>query len=454
MEMSRPLLGSSEGLERRHSETSVPPASMGTPSQTPDIQHSHFVIMYIDADGKLQIRTSDSIAGCGGAIFTPEVTDRFMELTAPNPQSNMQFAQSSQTSSPWAVQQSPEWFSTGQTRPAEMIPCEWQSNQSRRKRRDMKRTGMTRPVPKAASPPPSPPPGRTILRVGNQDLLRRYYEKAFEDFQQLNCRAIAKSYIKLVEPRKQVHFPYNGRKVIAGVSQRVDPEMTKPGWWPAGVLHREPDHLLKRDRLRLLVHILCEMKDSHGVTADKLREAGQDVRRQISPPNRLQVLDEIYFVRSMEERFINGEIDGNTLIQVTQTHLPDVVYREEELSSRVHAAPTFSLDDEDDNDHFSGQGSQLDEVDSFPLGNQMPPSPSPSSSQSSGPHSPTASFSSYPMSMAPQMMPQESPTARKSMAADQGYMPGYYGQQFMPTEKPPGYWSGISHVPHLPHFGY
>ena len=50
------------------------------------------------------------------------------------------------------------------------------------------------------------------------------------------------------------------------------------------------------------------MKDSHGVTADKLREAGQDVRRQISPPNRLQVLDDIYFVRQMEERFLNGEI--------------------------------------------------------------------------------------------------------------------------------------------------
>lgn len=166
-----------------------------------------------------------------------------------------------------------------------------------------------------------------MLRVGDRDLLRRYYEKAFEDFQQLNCRAIAKSYIKLVEPRKQVHFPYNGRKVIAGVSQRVDPEQTKPAWWPVGVLHREPDHLLKRgrqeqncahclsnhyshftDRLKLLVHILCELKDSHGVTADKLREAGQDVRRQITPGHRLQVLDEIYFVREMEERYLDGDL--------------------------------------------------------------------------------------------------------------------------------------------------
>lgn len=142
----------------------------------------------------------------------------------------------------------------------------------------------------------------------------------------MNCKAIAKSYIKLVEPRKQVHFPYNGRKVIAGVSRRVDPELTKPGWWPDGVEHREPDHLQKPggraqrqcllvsladmgvDRLRLLVHILCELKDSHGVTADKLREAGQDVRRQIDPETRLQILDEIYFVRQLEEQFLDGEI--------------------------------------------------------------------------------------------------------------------------------------------------
>lgn len=62
------------------------------------------------------------------------------------------------------------------------------------------------------------------------------------------------------------------------------------------------------DRLRLLVHILCELKDSHGVTADKLREASQDVRRQIDPETRLQILDEIYFVRQLEEQFLDGEI--------------------------------------------------------------------------------------------------------------------------------------------------
>lgn len=65
---------------------------------------------------------------------------------------------------------------------------------------------------------------------------------------------------------------------------------------------------LLEDRLKLLVHILCELKDSHGVTADKLREAGQDVRRQITPAHRLQVLDEIYFVREMEEKYLDGDL--------------------------------------------------------------------------------------------------------------------------------------------------
>lgn len=147
--------------------------------------------------------------------------------------------------SPFMTHSSPGLMRTGPAGPAEMIPCQF-LDQNKRRRRDSRRTSNAQPQYKPVSPTPTPRPGHTVLRVGDRDLLRRYYEKAFEDFQQLNCRTIAKSYIKLVEPRKQVHFPYNGRKVIAGVAQRVDPEQTKPAWWPVGVLHREPDHLLKR----------------------------------------------------------------------------------------------------------------------------------------------------------------------------------------------------------------
>lgn len=62
------------------------------------------------------------------------------------------------------------------------------------------------------------------------------------------------------------------------------------------------------DRIRLLVHILCELRESHGITADKLKDAGQDVRRQIMPAERIQVLDEIYYVRDMEELYLDGKI--------------------------------------------------------------------------------------------------------------------------------------------------
>ena len=87
-----------------------------------------------------------------------------------------------------------------------------------------------------------------MIPIIDPNLLRRYYDKAFRNLQQTNCRALAKAYVKLVEPRKQVYFPYNGRKFVAGVTQQFDPEATKPPWWPPGVSHREPDHLLKEGK--------------------------------------------------------------------------------------------------------------------------------------------------------------------------------------------------------------
>lgn len=94
---------------------------------------------------------------------------------------------------------------------------------------------------------------RATLFVRDQVFLRRYYEKAFENLQQINCRTIAKAYVKLVDPRKQINYPYNGRKVVAGKTLQHDPEVTKPPWWPSGVRHREPDHLFKAGEETLVV---------------------------------------------------------------------------------------------------------------------------------------------------------------------------------------------------------
>lgn len=82
------------------------------------------------------------------------------------------------------------------------------------------------------------------LSIGAERSLQLYYETAFENSQQTNRRVLVKAYIKLVEPRMQVSYPYNGRKV-SGKSQPLDPQATKPPWWPPGVSHWESDHLPK-----------------------------------------------------------------------------------------------------------------------------------------------------------------------------------------------------------------
>lgn len=111
--------------------------------------------------------------------------------------------------------------------------------------------------PWRSSPSSGPSIQRATLPIGQTKLLNTYYKRALEDFQQLNCRLIAKVFVKLVEPRKQVKFPYNGKRSLPGSSQvpgmdqaqaKSDPEKTKPGWWPEGVKHKEPDHLPKRGR--------------------------------------------------------------------------------------------------------------------------------------------------------------------------------------------------------------
>ena len=112
------------------------------------------------------------------------------------------------------------------------------------------------------------------LVIGNQAEVKSFYVTAFKNFQQLNCRVMAKEFIKCIEPSKQAKHPYCGK------------EKTKPNWWPSEVKHKEPDHLLKDsktdtnprylvgkavaekwlERVCLMVYILM----NRIVTADKL----------------------------------------------------------------------------------------------------------------------------------------------------------------------------------------
>lgn len=61
------------------------------------------------------------------------------------------------------------------------------------------------------------------------------------------------------------------------------------------------------ERVRLLVYLLCELRTTYGITARRLREADQPIRRQITPVERLQMMDELYEVREEEEKFLDGK---------------------------------------------------------------------------------------------------------------------------------------------------
>ncbi|OJJ48563.1 hypothetical protein ASPZODRAFT_130629 [Penicilliopsis zonata CBS 506.65] len=366
-----------------------PPPSIPVPRRPVDVPYPHFAMLYVDENGDLGFEGSPSVAGCGDMIFLEDSKERFLKSAALGLQSTSPNNANSVCDStlperpmmlfgyPYGMPASTGWYQGRIPSRQDLIPCEWQSQQNKRQKRSTRLPGTlalgtatatitatatatatdTLSTFSAASSSvssssssslsagsgdalrPCPVLRRSALQVSNTSLLHKYYEKAFDTFQQLNCRAIAKAWIKLVEPRKQVHHPYNGRRGSSGASRRADPESTKPKWWPAGVKHREPDHLLKAERIRLLVHILCELFHSHRITAEKLKEAGSDVRRQITPTERLHVLDEIYHVRQMEESYLNGELDAETVIYVSQVQLADAPLEPPSSEYDVAASP-------------------------------------------------------------------------------------------------------------------
>ncbi|KAF7590184.1 hypothetical protein BBP40_003157, partial [Aspergillus hancockii] len=294
------------------------PISMDAPLD--GLSSIHFALIYIDESGKLRVEASPSIVNSCQSILSPNVTDTFLRAVALSTKGDSGVIGSPRTSqehmgkSPMSPQSPGIHDTSSLSRKNSMFQSHQDSHPAKRKR-----VSHECVVPMSINCHQ-----KTMLPIRNHSLLRKYYEKAFESLQQINCRILAKAYIKLVEPRKQVNYPYNGRKIISGSSQQFDPELTKPGWWPSGVTHREPDHLLKAERIRLLVHILCELRSSHAINVDKLKEADQSIRRQILPSERLHVLDEIYSVREEEEAYLDGRTDGQAVVCVSRVNLPDI----------------------------------------------------------------------------------------------------------------------------------
>ncbi|KAM7191375.1 Protein of unknown function (DUF2841) domain containing protein, partial [Rhypophila sp. PSN 637] len=149
-----------------------------------------------------------------------------------------------------------------------------------------------------------------------------FYLQRFKDIQQLACRMIAKAWIKAVAPKEQSKHPYTGDQI--------------PNWWPklrldSGqiVRHKEPDHLLKNERLHLLAHILrliVEPNNSQypdikklNLSVSMLEKITNDSLNTFFAENGNKArgpLQEIFRVARMGERYKKGEISGNIDVQL------------------------------------------------------------------------------------------------------------------------------------------
>ncbi|OKP00905.1 hypothetical protein PENSUB_7486 [Penicillium subrubescens] len=262
------------------------------PARSPSFRmpYAHYALIYLDNEGKLKVEESASIQEQNSTIFTPEVRQNFLEILGERIGYQPPMRRTL-NASPRRVRR------RGNAPSSEDRLAEAGSDSD-----DCSPNGSNEMVP---------------LRIGDTAKVLTYYEGALKHFQQLNCRMVAKAFIKFIEPRKQVRHPYNGGKPPAGSAPGTtgDPEKTKPEWWPPGVMHKEPDHLRKEYRIELLLHIIRKL-GGYGVTADKLKEVAGDTKRSLKHASHVDIIYEILRVRKMEERFERGEVDANIVVYV------------------------------------------------------------------------------------------------------------------------------------------
>jgi hypothetical protein len=76
-----------------------------------------------------------------------------------------------------------------------------------------------------------------IVTLGDDAEVEKFYSLRFKNMQQQSCKIMGKAFVKLVERKKQTHYPY------------TKGESGAPPWWPKsgdnGVRHKEPNDLLK-----------------------------------------------------------------------------------------------------------------------------------------------------------------------------------------------------------------
>ncbi|EPQ30995.1 uncharacterized protein PFL1_01184 [Pseudozyma flocculosa PF-1] len=142
-------------------------------------------------------------------------------------------------------------------------------------------------------------PPQFEIRLENEASRTAFLELRFGQLQQGVCKTVAKAWIKIIEPKKQTRCPYNKG------------EEGKPSWWPDGVRHKEPDHLMKPERHSLLLTILRSPK----VQVARLQLATAEVVALIKA-DKVSLLMDVYRIAREEEKMREAKVDMDTPMTV------------------------------------------------------------------------------------------------------------------------------------------
>ena len=166
------------------------------------------------------------------------------------------------------------------------------------------------------------------LQIGDREAVQQFFHDALNDLQQINCRSVSKKLIQIIEPRKQVNHPYNGRcKSKDRKEMEKASRSTRPSWWPPGVRHKEPDHLVKSgehpilsiialgvqlmwpERVLLMQHLIGNSSKPliNNTTVEELREQARTAKGSIGE-EKWKILEEIFRVREQQERVEADEL--------------------------------------------------------------------------------------------------------------------------------------------------
>jgi len=245
--VSTPLKFHQSELTKAASMASQPPQGYSA---------QHFALIYIDQFGKIHRRVSPSIAHHRDTILSSHVTAEFLKAVACSTEVGQRRPSPENTSIQYFSDQlvsdgsHNSWYQEISKVEGHIMPTKngYHGNSTLSPGRGISSSAIIKDQvlnKEICFVKDTMEPQAARLSLKDAKSLRQYYEKVFDNLQQVNCRILAKAYVKFVEPQKQVKYPYNGRKAVAGVIQQLSPEESKPPWWPSQVRHREPDHLLK-----------------------------------------------------------------------------------------------------------------------------------------------------------------------------------------------------------------